>query len=195
MKLLSSILTSLIVFTSCTKKEQRVFTINLPHYSSKIEFDKLNNFDTLIVWNWYNDNMASHRRCYRLQNSKLGIIMEKGMLPKKAEYFDQMTIVTPIKPNKFPSWTISKWLIGNKEIYLSDRPSDEIFKFDSLTIDNKKFAVFGIKTMDVETKVIYMTNISNESIEFEFYTNLQSKDSFYLKSLNMMKTIKIKHYR
>ena len=114
------------------------------------------------------------------------------MLPKKAEYFDQMTIVTPIKPNKFPSWAISKWLIRNKEIYLSDRPSDKIFKFDSLTIDNKKFGVFGIKTMDLETKVIYMTNINNESIEFEFYTNLQPKDSFYLKSLNLMKTIKIK---
>lgn len=117
------------------------------------------------------------------------------MLPKQAKYFDQMTIKTPIKPNKFPSWTISEWLIDNKEIYLSERPSDKIFKFDSLTINNKKFGVFGVKTMEVETKVIYMTNINNESIEFEFHTNLHPKNNFYLKSLNMMKTIKIKHYR
>lgn len=195
MKSLTYILIAIIVFTSCSKKKQKVFTINLPHYSSRIEFDRSNNFDTLMAWNWYNDNMADHRKCYRIQNSKLGIIMEKGMLPKKAEYFDQMTIETPITPNKFPSCTISKWLIGNKEIYLSERPSDKIFKFDSLTIDNKKFGVFGIKTMEVETKVIYMTNINNELIEFEFHTNLHQTDSFYLKSLNMMKTIKIKHYR
>ena len=195
MKLFASILTVLIVFTSCSKKEQKLFTINLPHYKSKIEFDRLNNFDTLIVWNWYNDNTASHRKCYRIQNSKLGVVMENGMLPKQVKYFDQMTIKTPIKPNKFPSWTISDWLIYNRGIYLSDRPNDKIFKLDSLTIDNKKFGVFGIKTMKVETKVIYMTTINNESIEFEFHTNLHNRDNFYLKSLNMMKTIKIKNYR
>ena len=192
MKSLTYIIIAIIVITSCSKRTQKVFTIDLPHYSSKIELDRLNNFDTLIVWNWYNDNMASHRSCYRIQNAELGIIMENGMAPAKAENFDQMTIKTPITPNKFPCWPISEWLNKNKENYLSDRPSDKIFILDSLTIDNKRFGVFGIKTMAVQTKVIYMTNINNEAIEFEFHTNLHPAANFYLKSLNMMKTIKIK---
>lgn len=191
MKSLTYILILLITLTSCSKKEQKKFQIELEHYSCKIEFNRLNDFDTLLVWNWYNDNVMSNRKCYRIQNSKLGIMLENGMSPKKTKQIDQLTIKTPIKPNEFPNFTISEWLLKNKEINLSERPNDKIFKFDSLTVDNKKFGVFGIKTIEHETKVIYMTNINNELIEFEFHSNLNSHDSFYMKSLNMMRTIKI----
>jgi len=194
MKSLPYIVIVMTALASCTLKEPKVFTIPIAHYSATIEFDKVNDYDTLVVWNLFNDNRSSHRRCYRIQNAKRGIVLENGMLPKKATYFDQMTIKTPIKPNTLPNWTISQWLRNHKEGYLSDRPSDKIFKFDSITIDRKKFGVFGIQINNIQTKVIYMTNINHESIEFEFTTNLHAEDLYYQKTLHMMKTIKIKPY-
>lgn len=204
MKLFTFILFSIFFITSCKKKEEDKFIVNLKYYSSTIEFDRIDNFDTLVSWKWMNDNAASHRQCYRIQNSKLGIKMENGMLPEKAEYFDQMTIQTPFGKNTMDSFsaeTISEHLTGIKDLYLFERPSDKIFKFDSLTIDGRKFGVFGIKRLfdtqsrDVHTKIIFMTNLNNNVLGFEFYTNIYPADKFYLKSLKMINTIKIKHYR
>lgn len=194
-KTFAGMLTALTVFCACRQKEQKVFTIDLPHYASKIELERINDYDTLLVWDWYNDNSASHRRCYRIQNAKRGIALENGMLPQRAKQLDQMTIKAPINPNKFPNWTIREWLKDNKELSISERPSDTVFKVDSLTIASHKFGIFGIKTIGNATKVVYMTNINHEAIEFEFYSNLYPKEAFYRKSLAMMKTLKIKQTR
>ncbi|WP_395063467.1 hypothetical protein [Flavobacterium sp.] len=193
----------ILIIISCAEKKQKTFNINLPYYSNTIELDRTKNYDTLIVWNWYNDNSSNDYTCYRIQNSKLGIVMERGMLPKKAEYYDQMTIKTPIKSfiknkistNKITDFKVNKWLSENKELHLSERPIDIVFKFDSIIIANKKFGVFGIKIIETETKIIYMTNIEDQSIEFEFRNNFLSTEKLYLQSLEMMNTIKIKHYR
>ena len=186
----------LILFISCKKKNNNPFVITLPHYSSEIEFEGVKSFDTLISWDWHNDNQMSDRRCYRIQNSKLGIVLENGMVPKRAEKLNQITIETPIKPNKFGKANISKWINETISLYSEEKPA--FYKFpivDSLLIDGRKFGVLSIlkEPRDEKVnKVFYITNINDEEIVFEFENNLTEFDSLYKKSLIMMKSIKVK---
>jgi len=183
------------LFCSCSKKEKNHFIIKLPYYSSQIEIEGLKEFDTLVSWEWYNDNMADDRKCYRIQNSELGVVMENGMLPKRAEQTNQMTIKIPIKPNEFGKLNINKWLLHKKEMYSEEHPAYKFPVIDSMTIDGRKFGILSIEreyTDEYRIEVFYGTNINNEEIVFEFLTNTHKPDSFYIKTLNSMKTIKIK---
>ena len=185
----------LLLFSSCSKKDKNSFTINLPYYSSQIEIEGLKEYDTLVSWDWYNDNMADDRKCFRIQDSKLGIVMEKGMLPENAKQLNQLTIKTPIKPNRFGAVNISKWINTTIAMYSEENP---IYKFpivDSLSIDGRKFGVLSIERQysdKKEIQVFYVANINSEEIVFEFKNNQPKFDSLYQKSLNMMKSIKVK---
>ena len=184
-----------LFFCSCSKKEKNLFIIKLPYYSSQIEIESLKEFDTLISWDWYSDNPMSDRKCYRIQDSELGIFMENGVLPKRAEQTNQMTIKVPIKPNEFGELNINKWLHNKKEMYSEEHPAYKFPIMDSITIDGRKFGILSIEREYIDEyriEVFYGTNINNEEIIFEFLTNTQKSDSFYLKTLNSMKTIKIK---
>jgi hypothetical protein len=185
----------LFLFCSCSEKEKNPFSIKLPYYSSQIEIDGLKEYDTIVSWDWYNDNMADDRKCYRIQNSELGIVLERGMLPKRAEQINQMTIKIPIKPNKFGKLDIGRWLSEKKDMYSGEHPNYKFPIMDSMTIDGRKFGILSIErdyTDEYRIEVFYGTNINNEEIVFEFLTNTHKPDSFYLKTLNSMKTIKIK---
>jgi len=90
---------------------------------------------------------------------------------------------------------INKWLNNKKEMYSAEHP-DYIFPIvDSMTINGRKFGILSIErdyTDEYQIEVFYGTNIDNEQIVFEFSTNTHKSDSFYLKTLNSMKTLKIK---
>ncbi|MBL86809.1 MAG: hypothetical protein CMO82_09160 [Winogradskyella sp.] len=194
MNYLRFVLAFFLILTSCSKKNKNEFIIKLPHYSKQIEINGIKEFDTLVTWDWYKDNFADDRRCYRIQNSELGVILENGILPKYTKSFKQLTIKTPIPPNKFGSISIKKWLIDIKTNYSEEHPNYKFTVIDSIIIANKKFGVVSIHRDWIDEYTIrnlFMTTINDEEIVFDFYTNLPNSEDFYSQSLNMMKTIKI----
>nr|WP_321223942.1 hypothetical protein [uncultured Psychroserpens sp.] len=196
-KNLTPILVWLVIFSCSKRKEDNRYDLYLTYYKHSISINLPNSLDSLNIWDNFSDNVIDDRRCYRVQNSKLGIMMESGMFYniKDKTQFEQFTISEPGVFNKFAPFELKTWVLNTKQLLKEERANIEV-KTDSLVINKLKFGVIKVVSPSyyegIDKSIILATNLNGELIEFVFYTNLPNRENFFNEAVASMETLEIK---
>ncbi|MEM5566253.1 hypothetical protein WNY78_14120 [Psychroserpens sp. AS72] len=185
----------LILIFSCSRKEDNRYDIYLTHYKHSISINLPKSYDTLNIWDNYSDNVMDDRKCYRVQNSKLGVLMESGMFYKTDKtQFEQFTISEPGVFNNFPPFELKTWASEKKQLIEEEKGNINVTT-DSIIINNKRFGVLKVIMPfkdGIDKSITFGTNLDNELIEFDFYTNLPNTENFFNDAVASMETLEIK---
>ena len=185
----------LILIFSCSRKEDNRYDMYLTHYKHSISINLPKSYDTLNNWDNYSDNVMDDRKCYRVQNSKLGVLMESGMFYKTEKtQFEQFTISEPGAFNKFAPFELKTWASDKKQLLEEEKINIEVTT-DSIIINNRTFGVLKVMMPfndAVDKSITFGTNLDGELIEFVFYTNLPNSENFFIDAISSIETLEIK---
>ncbi len=195
---------ALVVLSACSKQAENTYQFHLANSNKIIQFNMPADFDTLLSWERSSDYSCGDERYYRIQNSDLGIDLEKGYFHYDSlNQFRQLTITHRTKPKCLKIGTLDfniKSAIKNQQNSIKALTDEAHFTLeDSIHINHRDFAMVGYEEPNfknpkvLDKKLTYHTIIDSQLVCFEFYSNQPQDTDFFTEMTDVFETIEIKN--